>query len=551
MSDAVTAAAGSATSAASSASTATTKAGEASDSAIDAAASAVSANSFATASQVAANASQAYSSAAQAARDATLAAYDNFDDRYLGSKSADPTKDNDGNALVAGSLYFNESTGSMKVYTGTAWVDAYVSGSGFLVVNNNLSDLQSASTARTNLGLGTAATTATTDYATAAQGTKADTAIQAADLGTAAYTATTDYATAAQGTKADSAVQPNTSPTFTGATFSGGTANGVAYLNGSKVLTSGTNLTYGTGGGAYGLVAVAGGVSTIDLKSGGGNATQRFISSSGTSWHEIVGTSTGWSFTNKNQTGTISFITTATGGATTQNLLMDSNGITQGATAFTANPTLGAGTVNGVAYLNGSKVLTSGSALTFDGSSLVGTGKFQSQVLRVKDASYSELYFSTADTGGNGAISYNHSANAMAFYANGSEQMRLTSTGLGIGTSSPAVRLHVANSGGDNVSYFERVGGSRVVLYNASGDSYFGTTTNTPLRFATNDSERMRLDSSGNLGLGVTPSAWSGAGPVVEVGTSKGNAFRGAGVNDANVESNAYYSSGWKYAVNG
>ena len=38
----------------------------------------------------------------------------------------------------------------------------------------NLSDLASAGTARTNLGLGTAAITAATDYATAAQGDKAD-----------------------------------------------------------------------------------------------------------------------------------------------------------------------------------------------------------------------------------------------------------------------------------------------------------------------------------------------------------------------------------------
>tara|TARA_B110000208_G_scaffold58932_1_gene77036 strand:+ start:216 stop:686 length:471 start_codon:yes stop_codon:yes gene_type:complete len=41
---------------------------------------------------------------------------------------------------------------------------------------NNLSDLTNAGTARTNLGLGTAATTASTAYATAAQGTKADNA---------------------------------------------------------------------------------------------------------------------------------------------------------------------------------------------------------------------------------------------------------------------------------------------------------------------------------------------------------------------------------------
>ena len=45
-----------------------------------------------------------------------------------------------------------------------------------LVIANNLSDLNSATTARTNLGLGTAAITNASAYATAAQGTKADSA---------------------------------------------------------------------------------------------------------------------------------------------------------------------------------------------------------------------------------------------------------------------------------------------------------------------------------------------------------------------------------------
>jgi len=114
----VTGAAASATSAASSATAAST-------SATNAATSATAASTSAT------NAATA-KTAAEAARDATLAAYDSFDDRYLGAKTSDPTLDNDGNALVAGSLYFNSSTQVMKLYTGSAWVAAYVSGADFV-----------------------------------------------------------------------------------------------------------------------------------------------------------------------------------------------------------------------------------------------------------------------------------------------------------------------------------------------------------------------------------------------------------------------------------
>jgi|Laugrespbdmm15sd_2_1035082.scaffolds.fasta_scaffold03806_2 hypothetical protein len=72
--------------------------------------------------------------AAEAARDATLAAYDNFDDRYLGAKSSDPAVDNDGNALIAGALYFNSTSQVMKLYTGSAWVAAYISGGSYVTL---------------------------------------------------------------------------------------------------------------------------------------------------------------------------------------------------------------------------------------------------------------------------------------------------------------------------------------------------------------------------------------------------------------------------------
>lgn len=62
--------------------------------------------------------------------------------------------------------------------------------------------------ARTALGLGSAALDDTGDFATAAQGALADSAVQPGDLGTAALAATTDFATAAQGTLADTALQP-------------------------------------------------------------------------------------------------------------------------------------------------------------------------------------------------------------------------------------------------------------------------------------------------------------------------------------------------------
>jgi hypothetical protein len=120
-----TGAAASAASATASAATATTQAGIATTQATNASASA------STASTAASTATSAASSA-ESARDATLAAYDSFDDRYLGTKTSDPTLDNDGDALLAGALYFNSVSGIMKLYTGSAWVAAYVSGLGFV-----------------------------------------------------------------------------------------------------------------------------------------------------------------------------------------------------------------------------------------------------------------------------------------------------------------------------------------------------------------------------------------------------------------------------------
>ena len=115
-------AATSATNAAASASTASTQATNATTQANSALSSASAANTSATnASTSATNASNSASAAATSATNAATS-YDNFDDRYLGAKGSNPSVDNDGDALITGALYFNNTSG-MKAYSGSAWDD--------------------------------------------------------------------------------------------------------------------------------------------------------------------------------------------------------------------------------------------------------------------------------------------------------------------------------------------------------------------------------------------------------------------------------------------
>lgn len=145
-----TAAANSATSASNSASTATTKANDASASATNSANSATAAAGSATtaatqATNAAASATAAATSATNSANSATTAttqagiattqasnaaasaaaaaaSFDDFEDRYLGPKSAAPTTDNDGNPLLTGALYFDTNgQGEMRVWNGSVW----------------------------------------------------------------------------------------------------------------------------------------------------------------------------------------------------------------------------------------------------------------------------------------------------------------------------------------------------------------------------------------------------------------------------------------------
>ncbi|WP_372826541.1 hypothetical protein [Polaromonas sp.] len=66
-----------------------------------------------------------------------VALYDQFDDRYLGAKAADPALDNDGNALANGAFYINTATGYLRAYTvAGGWVQGISSVSGVSSLNS-------------------------------------------------------------------------------------------------------------------------------------------------------------------------------------------------------------------------------------------------------------------------------------------------------------------------------------------------------------------------------------------------------------------------------
>ena len=88
-----------------------------------------------TAAETAQSAAETAQAAAELAQSNAETVYDDFDDRYLGTKSGDPLVDNDNEGLTTGTLYFNTTENEMRVYTGTAWV-AVVDLGGDVTVNS-------------------------------------------------------------------------------------------------------------------------------------------------------------------------------------------------------------------------------------------------------------------------------------------------------------------------------------------------------------------------------------------------------------------------------
>jgi hypothetical protein len=159
-------------------------------------------------------------------------------------------------------------------------------------------------------------------------------------------------------------------------------------------------------------------------------------------------------------------------------------------------------------------------------------------------------------SGSAGLKSTADSSGVLALQTNGTTAITVNaSQNVGVGTSSPQSKLHIS---GANVSGYGqlRVNATDTAqmtlsvaetnyanMYADTTQLVFGTTASIPILFRTNSTERMRLDSAGNLGLGVSPSAWV-AYKALQVG-STGGALSSSSSSDFEITTNAYYSGGW------
>ena len=131
----------------------------------------------------------------------------------------------------------------------------------------------------------------------------------------------------------------------------------------------------------------------------------------------------------------------------------------------------------------------------------------------------------------------------------GGTRMTLNSTGLGVGLSpsykldasatNNLLRLTSANGNDCNI-VLTQSGVGNWMLYNAA--------TNGQLRFQFGGNDRMIVDSSGNVGIGVAPSAWGGGIKGLQIGSLGGSSIIGYS-NACEIGSNFYFDTGYKYGA--
>lgn len=281
------------------------------------------------------------------------------------------------------------------------------------------------------------------------------------------------------------------------APVSAGVANGVLYLNDSKVATSGSALTY----------------NGVGLGIGVASASQLLnLSGAGTSSIQVASTDSGGKNLLLSVSGSLTSIRELNGSP----LSFDIGGSEQMRLTSTG---LGIGT-SSPSY-----------KLDIHGPAGVGLRVFETstgtnkRLLITQESSYVK-YEATYSTGDN----------AHSWWIGGARRMDLDANGnLGIGTSSPSARSHTSESNPTrgviakfaNSATSAQTGCQIQLTQSGIADWAIGQPAGTNAfafwsgrdKFGSDGTERLRIDASGNLGLGVTPSAWHPSIKAIDINT--------------------------------
>jgi hypothetical protein len=177
---------------------------------------------------------------------------------------------------------------------------------------------------------------------------------------------------------------------------------------------------------------------------------------------------------------------------------------------------------------------------------VVATGGTANEGITIYSSSNNgSVWFADATTGNGrfaGGIDYQHATDELVFYTNSIGNVRIDSSGnVGIGTSSPVGRLTIKGAPNANALQqlaFEYHGSTSkflsLGLQDATGNAQIMAGSGASLLFHTDSNlettnERMRIDSSGNVGVGTTaPASGAGVARVIHIeGATAG--FRAVG----------------------
>jgi hypothetical protein len=494
------------TNAAASASAAATSATNASNSASAASTSASNASTSAS------NASTSEIAAAASAA-AAAASYDSFDDRYLGAKSADPTLDNDGNALIAGALYYNDGTVTagdkgMYVYDGSQWIAASAASTSILVVykytatsgqttfsGNDDNSVALAYTAGSIIVTLNGVVLESGSEYTATTGTSVVLTTGAAtgdELNIHAFS-TFDIANVYTQTQSDATFLTKSNPNYTG-TLTGGTGvvnlgSGQVYKDASGNLGIGTSSPNSVFSNYKSLYLNGTSGSAIQMQYGGNLASNIIADNNALYLQNITAMAFGVGGT----------------GTGTERMRIDSSGNVGIGTSSPSNLLSVVSNTNAQSWVglrnnNAGSSATTGVLLGNDGSAALGS-------LFLGSSTYASF------AGANGLNIGTYSTNPFAFFTNNTERMRIDSSGnVGIGTSSPVgngtTLLHI-NGTVSELHLTATASGSGVndglsIAMSSDSNAYFYNKEAAAMVFGTSNAERMRLNSGGGLSIGTT-----------------------------------------------